>query len=98
MLPGNLGSLFRASKPVAIPDLSTASEKVWTIGSRRLAPAPVRQPRTPAEVLAHNAAVPLRCSVEEHCTSLIRQQMLEDTFWIVDLGTVQKLKQDWDAR
>ena len=65
------------------------------------APTPLRplQPaHAPANVLAQFSAVPLRNTVEQHARELIQEHMLQDTFWMVDLGTVQKLKQDWDKR
>jgi hypothetical protein len=83
------------------PRLSPRSDPDRTTYKRKqpLTPLQLQQPvHPPADVLAQHSAVALRSTVEQHAREMIQDNMLEDTFWIVDLGTVQKLKQDWDAR
>ena len=107
MLPGHGATrsvrLTQVVNPVehAVPASSVFQEARWSTCRGRQAPTPLRprQPaHAPAHVLAQFSAVPLRSTVEQHARELIEEHMLQDTFWIVDLGTVQKLKQDWDDR
>lgn len=107
MLLGSLANLFHPGKPAVFKPskFSDVTGKPWTISSRSLV-IEKRRPQpavlTPAAVLQANRAVPIACSIEDHCRQLIMQQQLEgldaDTFYVIDLGEVQKLKQAWDAR
>lgn len=107
MLPGHGATRsFRLTQVVdPVEAAATASSVVqearWRTSRGRQAPTLLRpqQPaHAPAHVLAQFSAVPLRSTVEQHARELIQEHALQDTFWIVDLGTVQQLKQDWDDR
>lgn len=108
MLPGHNGGtldsrLTHVVKPEsrAAPGLHSVSKAKWRTCGDRQPPTPLhpQQPvRAPADVLAQLSAVSLRSTVEQHARELVQEQALQDTFWIVDLGMVQKLKQDWDSR
>ena len=107
MLPGHGDTrsirLTQIVNPVehAVPALSVVQEARWRTYKGRQAPTrllPHQPARAPADVLAQFSAVPLRSTLEQHARELIQEHMLQDTFWIVDLGTVQQLKQDWDDR
>ena len=107
MLPGHGATrsvrLTRIVSPTAhvTPSSGVIQEARWRTCTGRQAPTPLRpqQPaHAPADVLAQFSAVPLRSTVEQHARELIQEHTLQDTFWIVNLRTVQKLKQDWDDR
>jgi hypothetical protein len=107
MLPGHGATrTIRLTQTVAPPEHAAPAsgavqEARWRTRRGRQASTPLRpqQPaHAPANVLAQFSAVPLRSTVEQHARELIQEHALQDTFWIVDLGTVQKLKRDWDSR
>lgn len=104
MLLHSLSSLFHPGKPAAQLSsevLPAINDETWKISSRQIVfDKPRLQPAalTPMAVLQTNRAVPISCSIEDHCRQLISQQQLEDTFYVVDFSTLLALKQDWDAR